>query len=140
LPHDLIPLDRAPIGSLTVEEVASVRDYAKNATAESTRAAYNADFALHRKFHVRPRFRHVTKPPATGTERQMPFDDTLRGSRVTIAPPTPPERGGPQRIHVMIEIVDRRQAPQRRRDYALGMVILTLAIIGLLGLLGGFSP
>ena len=46
----------------------------------------------------------------------MPFDSTsLRRPTVTILPPTPPERGGPQRIHVQIEIVDRRaQAPQRR--------------------------
>jgi hypothetical protein len=54
----------------------------------------------------------------------MPFDTTkLRQptvtvpGRVTVLPPTPPERSdGPRRVHIQIEIVDRRTPPRRRRS------------------------
>ena len=52
----------------------------------------------------------------------MPFDTTkLRQPTVTVLPPTPPDRGdGPRRIHVQIEIVDRRQKWANSRRAALG--------------------
>jgi hypothetical protein len=68
----------------------------------------------------------------------MPFDTTkLRQPTVTLLPPTPPERGGgPQRIHIEIEIVDF-QAQHQPRRYRFGTVTLTLLIIVLLATLLG---
>jgi hypothetical protein len=75
----------------------------------------------------------------------MPFDATgFRQPRVTVLPPTPPdppERGGGeprQRIHLMIEIV-QRQPPQRATGggYRFGTLTLWLLIIGLLAALAG---
>jgi len=48
--HDLIPLDPAPIGALTEAEITNTLGYAKNATAESTRAAYDQDMAQFRNW------------------------------------------------------------------------------------------
>jgi hypothetical protein len=60
----------------------------------------------------------------------MPFDATgLRRPAVTVLPPTPPERGGgPQRIHIEIEIVDRRQQSPRR-GYRFGTMTLWLLLL-----------
>jgi hypothetical protein len=60
----------------------------------------------------------------------MPFDATsLRRPTVTVLPPTPPERGGgPQRIRIEIEIVDRR-APPPPCGYRFGTVILWLLLL-----------
>jgi hypothetical protein len=81
----------------------------------------------------------------------MPFDaTTLRQPSARILPPTitgrrsnlrptPPERGGggPQRIRIEIEIIDRRaQQAQRSRG---GVLQLLVALILLSLLFGGFS-
>jgi hypothetical protein len=64
------------------------------------------------------------------------FDGTtFRQPNVTVLPPQPPEHGGdPQRIHIMIEIVQRQ--PQRR-GYRFDTVTLALLIIALLAALAG---
>jgi hypothetical protein len=73
----------------------------------------------------------------------MPFDfeSLLRERRVHVeppqAPPQPPERGGdaPRRIHVMIEIVERR--PPAKRRHRFGTLTLVLLIIIMLAALAG---
>jgi hypothetical protein len=61
----------------------------------------------------------------------MPFDDTTtrRAPHVTILPPTPPEhgKGPPQRIHIEIELVDRRQSPPG--GYGLGVFAFWLFVL-----------
>jgi hypothetical protein len=67
----------------------------------------------------------------------MPFDTTtLHRPPVTILPPQPPERGGggPQRIHIQIDIVDRRSQPGPRPRF--GMLKLLLVLILLVMLFG----
>src|SRR5215469_13765077 len=63
----------------------------------------------------------------------MPFDPTnWRQPTVTVLPPTPPKRGGgPQRIHIEIEIVDRRAASPRR-GYRPGRFTFWLIVLLLL--------
>jgi hypothetical protein len=86
----------------------------------------------------------------------MPFDNTtLRQPRVTVLPPTradnfigtlppptPRERGGgPQRIVINIEIVQRHPPQRATGGYRFGTLTMTLLIIGLLvALLGGCTP
>jgi hypothetical protein len=62
----------------------------------------------------------------------MPFDNTtLRQPNITVLPPTPPDRdGGPRRIHIEIEIIDRRAQP-RPRGYRFGTLTLWLLLVGL---------
>ncbi len=69
----------------------------------------------------------------------MPFDNTtLRQPKVTILPPQPPERGGgPRRIHVQIEFVNRCSQTPHRRGYRFGTFTLALLIIALLAGLAG---
>ncbi len=43
--HDLIPLDRTPIGTLTTAEIDRAMHFAGNATSNATRIAYAADWA-----------------------------------------------------------------------------------------------
>jgi hypothetical protein len=68
----------------------------------------------------------------------MPFDPTkLRHPTVTILPPTPPERGdrgGPQRVHVVIEIVDCRVSGKVARNggYRFGSFTFWLLVLLLL--------
>ena len=67
----------------------------------------------------------------------MPFD-SFRQPRVTVLPPQPPERGGgPRRIHVQIEFVDRRSQTPHRRGYRFGTFTLALLIIVMLATLAG---
>jgi hypothetical protein len=70
----------------------------------------------------------------------MPFDPTgLRRSTVTVLPPTPPERsdrGGPHRVHVVIEIIDQRPR-QQPRGYRFGTLTLWVLVIALLAALAG---
>jgi len=74
----------------------------------------------------------------------MPFDSTgFQRPTVTVLPPQgpsePPERGGrPQRIHIEIEIVDRR-AQQRPRGNRFGTPTLALLVIVLIAALAGCS-
>jgi hypothetical protein len=62
----------------------------------------------------------------------MPFDATTfrQTSRVVHLPPQPPERegGGPRRIHIQIEITDRR-AQQARRSRGGGVKFVLLWIL-----------
>jgi hypothetical protein len=73
----------------------------------------------------------------------MPFDSaTFQRPTVTVLPPQgplePPERGGrPPRIHIEIEIVDRRRAQQRPPGHRFGTLTLTLWLIVLLAALAG---
>jgi hypothetical protein len=88
----------------------------------------------------RSRARRVVDP-AYPTRRQrgtvaMPFDaTTFRQPTVRILPPQPPERGrGPQRIHIEIEIIDRRAQPvQRPRIGGLQLVLLLILLAMLFG-------
>jgi hypothetical protein len=78
----------------------------------------------------------------------MPFDNTkVRQPKITVLPPTiagrgsnldpiPPERGGggPQRLRIEIEIVDRR-APLLSSGYRFGTFALVLFILLLLAAL-----
>jgi hypothetical protein len=65
----------------------------------------------------------------------MPFDTTkLRHPTVTILPPTPPERGeGPRRVHLVVEIIDRRQQSPRR-GYRFGTLAFWLLVLALAAL------
>jgi hypothetical protein len=76
----------------------------------------------------------------------MPFDPanvrvlppSLREPSHTVdLPPVPPERGGggPRRVHIVIEIVDRRQ-PQRRRSSIGTFAVMLFALIVALALFG----
>jgi hypothetical protein len=69
----------------------------------------------------------------------MPFDSAKLGDRVTIVPPTPPERGdGPRRIRldIHIHLVDRRTslAPSRAVSRPIRGVGALLAILLLLAM------
>ena len=68
----------------------------------------------------------------------MPFDPTplhRLGDRVTVLPPTLPEHGGepPRRVHVVIEIEDRRPRARQPNGYRFGTVtlLMVLAMIAL---------
>ena len=67
----------------------------------------------------------------------MPFDSTtFRQPAVTILPPQSPERGGgPRRIHIEIQIIDRRAQTPQRRGYRIGSLTL-LALCLALALFG----
>ena len=73
----------------------------------------------------------------------MPFDSTKLRQRqpsVTVLPPTtqPPERGGgPQRVHVTIEINDKRAIAraQRQRSRWVMAVLIWAIVIGILATL-----
>jgi hypothetical protein len=70
----------------------------------------------------------------------MPFDPNP--DRVVILPPSPPERGEPrrQRVHIEIEIVDRRQQSPPRRGYRFGTFTLVLFVLLLLAALAHAQP
>jgi hypothetical protein len=66
----------------------------------------------------------------------MPFDATkLRDPRIAVLPPTepptgPPEGGGPRRVVINIEIVQRPPAPSQRRGRdVLAVILWLLALI-----------
>jgi hypothetical protein len=67
----------------------------------------------------------------------MPFDTTgRRQPTITVLPPQPPERGGPPlRIHVQIELVDRRPPGGWRRP-RFGVLKLLLVLILLVAIFG----
>jgi hypothetical protein len=71
----------------------------------------------------------------------MPFDNLRLKPRITVLPTTtPPERGGggPQRVHIEIEIVDRRQPPPRR--YRFGTFTLWLIVLLVIAALAHGQP
>jgi hypothetical protein len=64
----------------------------------------------------------------------MPFDSAkLKQPVVTVLPPTPPERGGGPRVHVVIEIVDRRAVkkhpPHKWSLFTFWLIVLLLIAI-----------